>query len=125
MRKDSIEIGHITVTLTPESIEAITIAVVRKLREQGLMQIGGNSGAALEPDKAKVKLSGESMNLLPETGYLRLPEVLQFIPVCRTIWWKGIKAGKYPAGVKLSVRCTAWRAEDIRKLILRLGEEDS
>ena len=58
---------------------------------------------------------------LPETGFLRLPEVLRFIPVCKTVWWEGIKAGKYPAGIKLSPRCTAWRAEDIRALINELG----
>jgi len=58
---------------------------------------------------------------LPETGFLRLPEVLKFIPVCRTVWWEGIKSGKYPAGIKLSTRCTAWRAEDIRALIKQLG----
>jgi prophage regulatory protein len=57
---------------------------------------------------------------LPETGFLRLPEVLQLIPVSKTTWWEGIKAGKYPAGVKLSMRCTAWRAEDIRALVEKL-----
>lgn len=30
-------------------------------------------------------------------------------------------AGKYPAGVKLSPRCTAWRTEDIRDLVEKLG----
>ncbi|ACH40470.1 phage regulatory protein, AlpA family [Citrifermentans bemidjiense Bem] len=60
------------------------------------------------------------MSHLSETGYLRLPEVLKIIPVCKTVWWEGIKAGKYPAGVKLSARCTAWRAEDIQALIERM-----
>lgn len=54
---------------------------------------------------------------LPETGYLRLPEVLKFYPVSKSTWWAGVKSGKYPAGVKLSDRVTAWKAEDIRKLI--------
>jgi prophage regulatory protein len=60
---------------------------------------------------------------LPETGYLRLPQVLHFIPISKTTWWDGIKAGRYPKGVKLGARATAWRVEDIRALIARLGAE--
>jgi predicted DNA-binding transcriptional regulator AlpA len=54
---------------------------------------------------------------LPETGFLRLPEVLALFPVSRSHWWAGIKAGKFPAAVKLGPNTTAWRAEDIRRLI--------
>jgi predicted DNA-binding transcriptional regulator AlpA len=54
---------------------------------------------------------------LPETGFLRLPQVLELIPVSKSTWWAGVKAGRYPAGVKLSSRTTAWRASDIRRLI--------
>ncbi len=54
---------------------------------------------------------------LPETGFLRLSDVLKVFPVSKSTWWAGIKAGKYPAGIKLSERVTAWRAEDIRSLI--------
>jgi prophage regulatory protein len=53
----------------------------------------------------------------PDTGFLRLPAVLYFFPVSKSTWWAGIKTGKYPAGVKLSERVTAWKAEDIRALI--------
>ena len=52
-----------------------------------------------------------------ETGYLRLPQVLQLFPVGKSTWWQGIKSGKYPSGVKLSSRITAWRVEDIKALI--------
>nr|WP_211454447.1 AlpA family phage regulatory protein [Collimonas antrihumi] len=54
---------------------------------------------------------------LPTTGYLRLPDVLHYFPVSKSTWWAGVKSGKYPAGRKLSERCTAWRVEDIRALI--------
>lgn len=54
---------------------------------------------------------------LPETGFVRLPTILQVFPVSRSAWWQGVKEGRYPASVKLSPRCTAWRAEDIRALI--------
>jgi len=58
---------------------------------------------------------------LPETGFLRLPEVLALFPVSRSAWWAGVKEGKYPAAVKLGTNTTAWRAEDIRRLIAQYG----
>ncbi len=56
---------------------------------------------------------------LPDSGYIRLPDVLKVFPVSKSTFWAGIKTGKYPAGVKLSERVTAWRVEDIRALIER------
>ena len=60
------------------------------------------------------------MHNIPETGFLRLPQVLSVIPLGKTSWWLGVKTGRFPKPVKLSPRCTAWRAEDIRNLIDRL-----
>jgi len=59
---------------------------------------------------------------ISETGFLRLRQVLTVIPVGKTCWWEGVRSGRYPKGVKLSQRCTAWRAEDIRQLITKLSE---
>ncbi len=58
---------------------------------------------------------------IPPTGYLRLPDVLKFYPVSKSTWWAGIKTGKFPAGVKLSERVTAWRTEDVLALIKKGG----
>jgi len=63
------------------------------------------------------------MHDLPETGFLRLPQVLEFIPLGRTSWWNGVRSGRFPQPVKLSEHCTAWRAEDIRALIKQLSEQ--
>jgi prophage regulatory protein len=60
---------------------------------------------------------------LPETGFLRLPQVLQIVPVGKSTWWAGVKSGRYPKGQKLSPRTTAWKVEDIRALIAELGNE--
>ncbi len=77
------------------------------------------------------------MNTLPETGYLRLsqiignpkskPPVPAIFPVCSSSWWSGVKKGIYPAPVKLSANVTAWKAEDIRELIATInnGQEDA
>jgi prophage regulatory protein len=62
------------------------------------------------------------MHDIPETGFLRLPQVLSVIPLGKTCWWEGVKSGRFPKPVKLSQRCTAWRAEDIRELIKQLGD---
>jgi prophage regulatory protein len=71
---------------------------------------------------------------LPETGYLRLSQIVgkpptddapgipAIFPVCRSTWWAGVKAGRYPQPVKLGERITAWRVEDIRDLIERVAE---
>ena len=57
------------------------------------------------------------MNTLPETGFIRLPDVLKVYPVSKSTWWAGIKVGRYPKPVKLGPKITAWRVEDIRTLI--------
>jgi prophage regulatory protein len=67
------------------------------------------------------------MHQLPETGYLRLPQIIgdpraeppipAVIPVGKSTWWEGVKAGRFPKPVKLGPRITAWRVEDIRALI--------
>jgi len=68
-----------------------------------------------------------SLNALPETGYVRITQILgdkkaappipPIIPVGRTAWWQGIKDGRYPPAIKLSARTTVWRVSDIRQLI--------
>jgi predicted DNA-binding transcriptional regulator AlpA len=60
---------------------------------------------------------------IPEVGFIRLREVLTVIPLGKTCWWEGVKSGRFPKPVKLSERCTAWKAEDIRKLIKELSEQ--
>ena len=54
---------------------------------------------------------------LPNTGFIRLSEILKLIPVSRSTWWAGVADGRFPKPVKLSQNITAWRVEDIRALI--------
>ncbi len=59
---------------------------------------------------------------LPAEGFLRLSSILAPggpIPVSKSTWWAGVKAGRFPKPVKLGPRITAWRVEDIRALIVR------
>lgn len=56
--------------------------------------------------------------VLPEEGYLRLPQVLAVVPVSKSTWWAGVRSGRYPQPTRaLGVRVTAWSAADIRKLL--------
>lgn len=65
---------------------------------------------------------------LPETGFLRLsqivgdpkanPPIPAIIPVGRSTWWAGVASGRYPKPTKaLGARITAWDVQDIRALI--------
>lgn len=64
-------------------------------------------------------------NTLPSAGFLRIKQIIgdkksgipPIIPVCSSTWWCGVKAGRYPKPHKIGIRITAWRVEDIRKLI--------
>lgn len=61
--------------------------------------------------------------ILPEAGFVRLHQILTVFPVSKSTWWSGVASGKYPASVKLSPNCTAWRAEDIHNLINQISSK--
>jgi len=68
------------------------------------------------------KLSKQGLGIsMPEVGFLRLSQVLQFLPISRTAFYNGVREGRYPKPVKLSERTSAWKVEEIRGLISRLG----
>ena len=67
------------------------------------------------------------MHNLPQVGFVRLhqivgnpkatPPIPAIIPVCKSSWWAGVKSGIYPKPIKLGLRATGWRVDDIRALI--------
>ncbi|UCV28607.1 helix-turn-helix transcriptional regulator [Ferribacterium limneticum] len=67
------------------------------------------------------------MHQLPESGFLRLPQIIgdakrgipAVIPVSKSAWWGGCKTGRYPKPVKLGPRTTVWKVEDILDLIAK------
>lgn len=57
-------------------------------------------------------------NTLPESAaFVRLSTILKILPISPSTWWAGVKSGHFPKGVRLGRRITAWRVEDICKLI--------
>jgi len=73
------------------------------------------------------------MHQLPESGFVRLPQIIgdkkrgipAVVPVSKTAWWDGVKSGRFPKPVKLGPRTTAWRVEDIRRLINDTAENEA
>jgi prophage regulatory protein len=86
---------------------------------------------------------------LPETGYVRLAQIIgqlavspeqaetnrirgkgprtpragipAIVPFSKSKLWADVKACKFPAPVKLGPRTTAWRIEDIRAYVAKAG----
>jgi len=72
------------------------------------------------------------MKNLPETGFLRLSQILgdsdkgfpPIVPVGKTCWWAGVKSGRFPKPLKLgNGRGTFWRVEDIRAWVEKVAVE--
>ena len=62
-----------------------------------------------------------TMTTIPTVGFLRLPQILQLVPISKSAWWEGCKTGRFPKPIKLGPRTTAWKAEDIAEWVERLG----
>lgn len=84
-----------------------------------------HKAASTASRKTPAPVAGVPANLLQAGGLLRLPQVLQLIPVSRSTRWAGVRTGRYPQPVKLGERATAWKADDIRALIERVGEQEA
>ena len=72
-------------------------------------------------------MTDTQIQTLPTTGYLRLPSIIgdskaeppipAIIPVSKSSWYSGVRAGRYPKPVKISPRCVAWPVNDILQLV--------
>ena len=52
-----------------------------------------------------------------------LPGILERVTISRSDWLQGVKAGIYPAPVRLSPRRVAWRESDINEFINGLAAQ--
>ncbi|MDL2207529.1 AlpA family phage regulatory protein [Desulfovibrio sp. OttesenSCG-928-M16] len=62
----------------------------------------------------------------PQVGFVRLSQIIgagKPLPISRTSFLMGVRAGIYPKPVKLGPRTTAWRVQDIVALIDSLGSQ--
>ncbi len=68
---------------------------------------------------------------LPETGFIRLPQIIgkpkanppipPLIPVSKSTWWEGVRTGRFPKPIKFGARMAVWRVEDIKAFIEKGG----
>jgi predicted DNA-binding transcriptional regulator AlpA len=78
------------------------------------------------------------MHNLPEVGFLRLhdiigkkasevsPAIPAIIPVSKSTWWKGVRAGRYPQPTReLGPRITAWSVQSIRVLVEQVSPKEA
>lgn len=77
--------------------------------------------AKLRAGARKHKTTAAPIGVLPETGFVRQPVVLCYFPWSKSTLWEKIKRKEFAAPIKLSSNITAWRAEDIRREIAKLG----
>lgn len=58
---------------------------------------------------------------LPTEGFVRVPQILQVLPISRSGFWAKVKNGEFPAPVKLSPRVTAWPVGAVRAYLEAQG----
>ena len=63
------------------------------------------------------------MKKLTEDFFLRLPQVLELIPISKSAWWQGCKEGRLPQPIQLGPRTSAWRSSDIAALVEQLSQQ--
>ena len=52
-------------------------------------------------------------------GVLRAKDAAAFLAIGKSTFWKWVKDGLLPQGIRLSMRCTVWRREDLEAFIER------
>ena len=63
--------------------------------------------------------SNTSPGNLSVAGYIRQSQLIPaIVPFSSATLWRKVKAGTFPAPVKLSARVTAWRVEQVRAWLL-------
>lgn len=62
---------------------------------------------------------------LPATGLVRQKDLLPCLPFASSQLWRLVKAGKFPAPLKISPRVTCWRVEDVRAWLDAVGQPEA
>lgn len=64
------------------------------------------------------------MQNIRDSALLRLPQVLELIPISRSAWFAGCKSGRYPKPIKLGSRTSVWKSSDIQDLLSRISNQE-
>lgn len=55
--------------------------------------------------------------MLPQTGFVRLPIVLNITGMGKSKIWQMAKEGTFPKPYRLAARCVGWKVEELRAWI--------
>ena len=87
---------------------------MESLRVTGRVFFNPSAVDALEYQMATKTKS--SFDDLPDSAYVRESQIIPDVfPISHASWWRGIKNGRYPPGVKLSENTTAWQVGKLRR----------
>ncbi len=64
-----------------------------------------------------------NQNIATNSRLLRLHSVVSRVPLSKSEMYRRIKAGTFPAPIKIGVRAVAWREADIDQYISKLSKE--
>jgi hypothetical protein len=100
------------------------------------------------PTRTTTRAAGAPVTQLPQTGFLRLKQIVRMpptrevparegrprrrarpgspgiFPIGASTWWSGVKSGRFPKPVRIGPRTTVWRVEDILDLVARLSADE-
>ena len=67
----------------------------------------------------------ESSKIIDGGGLVRAREGAAILRVSRATFWRYVKLGLLPRGIRLTARCTLWRMCDLDAFVARQAEKNS
>lgn len=65
----------------------------------------------------------ETSKIIDGGGLVRAREGAAILRVSRATFWRYVKLGLLPRGIRLTARCTLWRVADIEAFVTRQAEQ--
>ena len=65
----------------------------------------------------------ETSKIIDGGGLVRAREGAAILRVSRATFWRYVKLGLLPRGIRLTARCTLWRVSDIEAFVTRQAEQ--
>ena len=65
-------------------------------------------------------VSTETIQAAPTEIFLNVSQVVEHLPMSKSTWVEGVKAGKYPAPIRFSPQRPVWKKSVIDALIASL-----
>ncbi len=56
-------------------------------------------------------------------GFMRVPQIIEYFGISRSLWWAWCANGKAPQPIKLSCNLSVWKRTDIYALYEKLAAE--